>query len=63
MSLAKDVLAALKDLIVLREKVDRLTQNVTALSSELKTVTERLIRLETKLDIYERLASRRRISE
>jgi DNA invertase Pin-like site-specific DNA recombinase len=62
-SLAKDVLAALKDLIVLREKVDRLAQNVTTLSSELKTVTERLIRLETKLDIYERLASRRRLSE
>lgn len=63
MSLAKDVLVALKDLIVLREKVDRLSQNVTALSTELKTVTERLIRLEAKLDIYERLASRRRLTE
>jgi hypothetical protein len=59
MSWAAEAFAALKKIILLEDRVSRLADRVDGLGRLVTDMDRRVIRLETKMDVYES-ASRRR---
>ncbi len=51
MSTLKDVVSAMKDLLLLTDKVDRTGKVLTDISNELREHDRRLVRLETMVEI------------
>ena len=51
MSTLKDVLTAMKDVLLLTDKVDRAGKVLTDISTELRDHDRRLIRLETMVEL------------
>ncbi|CAB1082930.1 hypothetical protein D1AOALGA4SA_10521 [Olavius algarvensis Delta 1 endosymbiont] len=51
MSTLKDVISAMKDVLLLTDKVDRAGKVLSEISSELRDHDRRLIRLETMAEI------------
>ncbi len=51
MSTLKDVISAMKDVLLLTDKVDRAGTVLSEMSSELRDHDRRLIRLETMVEI------------
>ena len=51
MSALKDVLSAMKDVLLLTDKVDRVGKVLTDISIELRDHDRRLIRLETMVEL------------
>jgi hypothetical protein len=62
MSVGEDIYKTLKGLVGLQEQMKRIEQNLGEVAIELKSHRDRLIRLETKMEVYEGLA-RRQISK
>ena len=54
MSTLKDVISAMKEILLLTDKVDRAGTVLTEISKELRNHDRRLIRLETMVEIAER---------
>ena len=59
MGVGKDVLDALKGVLLMNDKVERLTQAVERMEREQGNVRERLVRVETILDILRQAAAKR----
>jgi len=59
MSTMKDVLSAVKEVLLLTNRVDSLAHTVTALAKEVRGQDRRLIRLETMVE----MAQRNRLAE
>ncbi|MGD8890508.1 MAG: hypothetical protein PVF53_18990 [Desulfobacterales bacterium] len=51
MSTLKDVISAMKDVLLLTDKVDRAGKVLSDISSELRNHDRRLIRLETMVEL------------
>lgn len=51
MSTLKDVVSALKEVLLLTDKVDRAGKMLTEIASELREHDRRLIRLETMVEV------------
>ena len=51
MSTLKDVISAMKDVLLLTDKVDRAGKVLSEISSELRDHDRRLIRLETMVEL------------
>ncbi len=60
MSWAGEAFRALKKIILLDERVGQLADRVDALGRLMTDIDRRLVRIETKLDLYESSARRRR---
>ena len=60
MSIAKDALAALKNIIQIQDKVEQLAHDVQVLYGVCDDLKERMARLEGKFELLERMASSRR---
>lgn len=60
MSWAGEAFRALKKIILLEERVSQLADRVDGLGRVATDMDRRLVRLETKLDLYESTARRRR---
>ncbi len=60
MSWAGEAFRALKKIILLDERVGQLADRVDALGRLMIDIDRRLVRIETKLDLYESSARRRR---
>ena len=58
MSLTTDALKALRDMVLINEKVTRLTAATERLDQEQRHVVERLVRLETIIDLAREAARR-----
>ncbi len=54
MSVVKDAVAAMKEVLVLTEKVEQAGKTLTELSRELRDHDRRLVRLETYIEIAQR---------
>ena len=54
MSTLKDVISAMKDVLLLTDKLDRAGKVLSDISSELRDHDRRLIRLETMAELAER---------
>ncbi len=59
MSVADDIYRTLKGLVGLQDQMRRIERNLSDVAGELKDHRDRLVRLETKLEVYENLAQRR----
>lgn len=59
MSWAGEVFRALKKIILLEERVSQLADRLDGLGRLVTDMDRRLVRLETKLDLYESAARRR----
>ncbi len=59
MSVADDIYRTLKGLVGLQDQMKRIEKNLGEVAEELRSHRDRLVRLETKLEIYESLAQRR----
>lgn len=59
MSVADDIYRTLKGLVGLQEQMKRIEKNLSEVAAELKNHRDRLVRLETKIEVYENLARRR----
>ncbi len=59
MSWARDVLHALRKIVLVEERIVVLAERVTALASAYDEMSRRLARLEGKFELLERLGSRR----
>lgn len=59
MSVADDIYRTLKGLVGLQDQMRRIEQNLSEVAAELRGHRDRLVRLETKLEVYETLAQRR----
>lgn len=59
MSLVKDAMLAMKEVLVLTEKVDQAGKTLTEIAKELKDHNNRIIRLETYVEIGQRQLSNR----
>lgn len=57
----KDIINTLKDILMLKEKVSTLSEVTREVLKKLDNHNERIIRLETKFEIYEALSKRRHI--
>ncbi|VAW47874.1 hypothetical protein MNBD_GAMMA03-855 [hydrothermal vent metagenome] len=51
MSLIKDAVSAMKDVILLSDKVERVGKELSGVSGELRNHGDRLIRLETLVEV------------
>ncbi len=60
MSWAGEALAALRKIITLEERVATLTDDIHELTRIVRDLDHRLLRLETKLEVYERLSEKPR---
>lgn len=60
MSWAGEALAALRKIITLEERVATLTDDIHELTKIVRDLDHRLVRLETKLEVYERLSEKSR---
>lgn len=59
MSVADDIYRTLKGLVGLQDQMRRIEQNLSDVAGELREHRDRLVRLETKLEVYENLARKR----
>jgi len=59
MSVAEDIYKTLKGLAGLHDQMKRIEKNMGAVASELRNHRDRIVRLETKLEIYETFSQRR----
>lgn len=62
MSWMTDVLHALKKIILIEEKISVMTEDIVKLTDKMVDIDRRLLKLETKLEVYEGMAKRREIS-
>jgi SMC interacting uncharacterized protein involved in chromosome segregation len=60
MSWANEALAALRKIITLEERVATLTDDIHELTKIVRDLDHRLVRLETKLEVYERISEKSR---
>lgn len=60
MSWARDAVAALRKVILIEDRVETLTSQVKALAEAYSDIDRRLIRLEAKFELLERVATSRR---
>jgi SMC interacting uncharacterized protein involved in chromosome segregation len=60
MSWAGEALAALRKIITLEERVSTLTGDIHELTKIVRDLDHRLVKLETKLEVYERLSEKPR---
>jgi SMC interacting uncharacterized protein involved in chromosome segregation len=60
MSWAGEALAALRKIITLEERVATLTDDIRELTRIVRDLDHRLVRMETKFEIYERLSEKSR---
>lgn len=60
MSWAADALAALRKIITLEERVVTMAEDIKDLGRIARDLDRRLVKLETKFEIYERLAEKGR---
>ena len=60
MSWAGEALAALRKIITLEERVATLTDDIHELTRIARDLDHRLVKLETKLEVYERLSEKSR---
>lgn len=58
MSWASDAIAALRKIIVLEERVVTLSEDLKDMAKLTKNMERRLVKLETKLEIYEKLSEK-----
>lgn len=68
MSLIGDAASALKDVVLMQSNIERLERaverqdrDIGGLRDVIALMNERIVRMETKFDIYERQAGQRRI--
>ena len=59
MSLTTDALKALRDVVLMNEKIGRLTAATERLEHDQRNMADRLIRLETIIDLAREAAQRR----
>lgn len=59
MSVAEDIYRTLKGLVGLQDQMKGIEKNLGDVASELKNHRDRLVRLETKIEVYEGLAQKR----
>ncbi len=59
MSVADDIYRTLKGLVGLQDQMRRIETNLTEIGTELRNHRDRLVKLETKMEVYESLAQRR----
>ena len=59
MSVAEDIYKTLKGPAGLHDQMKRIEKNLGEVAGELRNHRDRLVRLETKLEIYETLSQRR----
>ncbi|NKB80893.1 MAG: hypothetical protein GKS05_03145 [Nitrospirales bacterium] len=59
MSVAEDIYKTLKGLVGLQDQMKRIEKNLGEVATELKNHRDRLVRLETKIEVYEGLSRRR----
>ncbi len=59
MSVAEDIYKTLKGLAGLQDQMKRVEKNLGNVALELRSHRDRIVRLETKLEIYETLSQRR----
>jgi len=59
MSVAEDIYKTLKGLAGLQDQMKRIEKNLGEVATELKEHRDRIIRLETKMEVYEGLSQRR----
>jgi len=60
MSWAGEALAALRKIITLEERVATLSDDIHELTRIVRDLDHRLVKLETKLEVYERLSEKSR---
>ncbi|ALA58351.1 hypothetical protein [Nitrospira moscoviensis] len=60
MSWAGDALAALRKIITLEERVTTLSDDIHELTRMLRDLDHRLVKMETKFEVYERLSDKPR---
>lgn len=63
MSWARDALSALRKIILIEDRVARLTDQVKALAESYADIDRRLLKMEAKFELIEKMASSRRASE
>lgn len=64
MSVAEDIYKTLKGLVGLQDQMKRIEKNLSEVAAELRHHRDRLVRLETKFEVYEQLAQKsRRLSQ
>ncbi len=61
MSLTSDALRALRDMVLINEKITRLSVVTERLDQEQRRVVERLVRLETIIDLAREAARQQRL--
>ncbi len=54
MSVVKDAVAAMKEVLILTEKIDQAGRTLTEVSKELRDHDKRIVRLETYVEIGQR---------
>jgi len=59
MSVAEDIYKTLKGLAGLQDQMKRIEKNLGEVARELKEHRDRIVRLETKMEVYEVLSQRR----
>ena len=62
MSWMADVYQALKKVILIEEKLSVMAEDVAKLSDKMVEIDRRLLKLETKLEVYEGIAKKREIN-
>ena len=60
MSWASDAVAALRKILILEERVINLSEDMKDLAKLTKDLERRLLKMETKLEIYEELSEKTR---
>jgi SMC interacting uncharacterized protein involved in chromosome segregation len=60
MSWAGEALAALRKIITLEERVATLTEDIHELTRMVRDLDHRVVKMETKFEVYERLSERSR---
>ena len=60
MSWTGEALAALRKLITLEERVATLTDDIRELTRMVRDLDHRLVKMETKIEVYERLSEKPR---
>ena len=63
MSLLKDAVSAMKEVILLSDKVERVGKELTDVSGELRNHGDRLIRLETLVEVAKARNTSNRIED
>ena len=70
MGFLSDAAAALKNVVLMQSSVERLERvverqdgDISGLREAMSLMNERIVRLETKFEIYERIAEQRRIGQ